>query len=288
MNRSQVVACLLLMAIGGSMQPSTISAAGTKSQSGCDVSIPATDPSDPTIDLKAQLPDGRIVDLLSDPALRDLTVPSASDVTLRAGVVDNQGAQNVQLWLASETCVSSGDTESCEGPGLQGRPAIENPDNGSVGQGGCRERRVEYIVRASRTSSSRTSIQVSVVGKNFGRKKVSSKFIWLRPGPAVIPALTHDADRLQPGQGLRKNESISAPGSCFTLWMQQDGNFVLYSFGRPKWSTGTHRSGGEYVIMQGDGNLVIYDQWNAPVWASHTNGNPSAVFGHRHGFGHLR
>lgn len=38
------------------------------------------------------------------------------------------------------------------------------------------------------------------------------------------------------------------------------------------WASGT--SGAQYVIMQNDGNLVLYD--DGPVWGSGTYGNPGA------------
>ncbi len=34
---------------------------------------------------------------------------------------------------------------------------------------------------------------------------------------------------------------------------------------------------GNTAIMQDDGNFVLYDQTNDPVWASGTSGNPTAL-----------
>ena len=44
----------------------------------------------------------------------------------------------------------------------------------------------------------------------------------------------------------------------------------------PLWSTGTAGTSPGRVVMQGDGNLVIYDASGAPVWASNTPGNGAA------------
>ncbi|MBK8540415.1 MAG: hypothetical protein IPL60_10460 [Ardenticatenia bacterium] len=93
----------------------------------------------------------------------------------------------------------------------------------------------------------------------------------------MAPSLAHDSHGLQPGQGLNKNTFIASPGGCFQLWMQNDGNVVLYSFGRAIWSTGTDQSGGAYLVMQGDGNLVVYDGWGTPVWWSGTQGHAGAA-----------
>jgi hypothetical protein len=57
------------------------------------------------------------------------------------------------------------------------------------------------------------------------------------------------------------------------LSMQGDGNLVLYENGVAKWATGTNgKATGPYSLsMQNDGNLVIYASTGA-IWASNTNG----------------
>ena len=53
--------------------------------------------------------------------------------------------------------------------------------------------------------------------------------------------------------------------------MQSDGNFVCYDqFNRAHWATGTNGRGGTRVVLQDDGNLVIYTSGGSPVWASNT------------------
>jgi hypothetical protein len=53
--------------------------------------------------------------------------------------------------------------------------------------------------------------------------------------------------------------------------MQMDGNFVLYDDGTygggAKWATNTDYSGAEIVNMQNDGNLVLYNHYNVPLWS---------------------
>jgi hypothetical protein len=51
--------------------------------------------------------------------------------------------------------------------------------------------------------------------------------------------------------------------------MQDDGNFVIYGFPGPLWASGTDGQGGAFLIVQDDGNVVIYRP-NAPVWATNT------------------
>ena len=80
---------------------------------------------------------------------------------------------------------------------------------------------------------------------------------------------------------LQLNEAwVSGNGATF-LRLQQDRNLVVY-----KVRTGGSFSAvfqapnafgnGNTAIMQDDGNFVLYDQNNQPVWASGTSGNPGA------------
>lgn len=75
-------------------------------------------------------------------------------------------------------------------------------------------------------------------------------------------------------QILAAGQYISSENGLYKLVMQGDGNLVLYGHNlRPMWASGTPSSGANRVVMQGDGNLVLYTASNQPVWASHTPGN---------------
>lgn len=61
-----------------------------------------------------------------------------------------------------------------------------------------------------------------------------------------------------------------APGPV-TLILQTDGNLVLYGAGnRVLWHSNTAGMGGNILVFQNDGNLVMYRPGNVPVWATHT------------------
>ena len=60
------------------------------------------------------------------------------------------------------------------------------------------------------------------------------------------------------------------------LRLQQDRNLVLYKGGSPAYQAPNAYSNGNTAIMQDDGNFVLYDVNNEPVWASNTAGNPGA------------
>ena len=65
------------------------------------------------------------------------------------------------------------------------------------------------------------------------------------------------------------------------LIMQTDGNLVLYGAdGASLWSSGTFGKGtGPYrATMQPDGNLVLYDSTNSPLWHTETYGKGDAPY----------
>ncbi|MCW8878883.1 MAG: hypothetical protein OQK51_17670 [Kangiellaceae bacterium] len=84
-------------------------------------------------------------------------------------------------------------------------------------------------------------------------------------------------------QTVEKGQLTLNPGDAITtqnryLIMQHDGNLVLYRFnngqiGEPLWATGTNWGSQHRAIFQGDGNLVVYNQHGNPLWASHTHGS---------------
>lgn len=76
---------------------------------------------------------------------------------------------------------------------------------------------------------------------------------------------------LNPGQG------ITSPNGRYNFIYQTDGNLVLYGSNGALWASGTYGRGVGKAVMQGDGNLVVYNGSNQPLWASGTFGNPGAT-----------
>ena len=81
---------------------------------------------------------------------------------------------------------------------------------------------------------------------------------------------------LGPGEVLLPNETVVSPNGRYELRYQTDGNLVLYDEGFPLWASETTGSTLGVVIMQRDGNLVVYDGSNTPIWASGTSGRSGA------------
>jgi hypothetical protein len=70
---------------------------------------------------------------------------------------------------------------------------------------------------------------------------------------------------LSAGQTLRSGQSISNGG--YRLVMQSDGNAVVYaSGGRVRWHTRTNGNSGSRLAIQTDGNLVVYSRYSKPLW----------------------
>jgi hypothetical protein len=75
--------------------------------------------------------------------------------------------------------------------------------------------------------------------------------------------------RMNANQRLEKGQKIEVAGQGY-LVMQPDGNLVLYdAANHPRWATGTDGRVVTHAIMQKDGNLVLYNK-KSPVWASDT------------------
>jgi len=111
-------------------------------------------------------------------------------------------------------------------------------------------------------------------------------------------------DRLNGGEVLSQGEELISKNSIYRFVFQKDANLVLYNGSDAIWSTGTdtsmpntyecvmkhygrlvihngngkdiwasdnERHPGAYLIVQNDGNVVIYDSQNKPLWSTGTN-----------------
>lgn len=84
------------------------------------------------------------------------------------------------------------------------------------------------------------------------------------------------ADILHPGETLQMGEEMKAPAKGYHLVMQTDGNLVLYGgSNKVLWTPYTQGHGADYLIMQTDGNLVVYNA-AGELWNAGTQGHPGA------------
>jgi hypothetical protein len=77
------------------------------------------------------------------------------------------------------------------------------------------------------------------------------------------------------GQRLTAGQQLVSPNGSYRLVMQGDGNVVVYGPTGAIWNSGT-RVAGTSLTMQSDGNLVAYGPDGRPVWNSGTFGNTGA------------
>jgi hypothetical protein len=96
-----------------------------------------------------------------------------------------------------------------------------------------------------------------------------------QPGP------TAHGDTMQSGEVLKPNQQINSANGRYSFAYQSDSNLVLYKNnpGRPAtplWSSVTTGKSAGVLVMEGDGNLVIYDAGRQRVWSSNTANNPGS------------
>ena len=82
---------------------------------------------------------------------------------------------------------------------------------------------------------------------------------------------------LHQGYEMSIGAEIVARSGRFRLIMQNDGNLVLYRLSDSKaiWSSNTANSGATRAVMQHDGNFVMYTANNVAKWSSETDGRPA-------------
>jgi hypothetical protein len=84
--------------------------------------------------------------------------------------------------------------------------------------------------------------------------------------------------KLQAGQQLVCNQYLLSPNGLYKLILQTDGNLVIYNQTTNKavWATYTNGKPVVKAVMQGDGNFVLYGSNGASYWSSRTYNYPGA------------
>jgi LysM repeat protein len=104
----------------------------------------------------------------------------------------------------------------------------------------------------------------------------------LRRGERALRKDGDDVDVLRAGESLGIDQKLTSSNGKYNLIMQGDGNLVLYTESNtPVWSTRTEGKGAIRASLQDDGNLVLYTKEverrfrrdePVAVWASNTSG----------------
>ena len=113
-------------------------------------------------------------------------------------------------------------------------------------------------------------------------RMVVSAFLLLNTvGALGQPGPTAHGDTMQSGEVLKPNQQINSANGRYSFAYQSDSNLVLYKNnpgrpGTPLWSSVTTGKSAGVLVMEGDGNLVIYDAGRQRVWSSNTANNPGS------------
>jgi hypothetical protein len=85
-------------------------------------------------------------------------------------------------------------------------------------------------------------------------------------------------NRLQSGDELHVDEALVSSSGWVRLVLQGDGNLVLYreQIARRLWESNTTGQPVTRVVMEADGNLIAYSSQGATIWVSGTDGNSGA------------
>lgn len=80
---------------------------------------------------------------------------------------------------------------------------------------------------------------------------------------------------------MYKSNCLFSSSGVYEFAYQSDGNLVIYHGTRPIWASNTQWVSSDTLVMQGDGNFVLYANYltshQYPVWASRSNRlNPSS------------
>jgi chitinase len=123
----------------------------------------------------------------------------------------------------------------------------------------------------SGTPTTAATSNVTVTATDTTGASGSASFTWTISG-----STTGSCGELTANQSLAANQSVASCNGGFSLIMQGDGNLVLYQGGTALWASNTAGSAADEAILQGDGNFVLYTSSGTPVWASNTAGNSGA------------
>jgi hypothetical protein len=130
----------------------------------------------------------------------------------------------------------------------------------------------EALINANPTGAAAGLLAVQYVDDPYLRGHYVL-YLQLHRVPSEIP---REAHKLSTGGSLRRGDTLISRNGRFTLWMQPDGNLVLYdgapAVGTAYWSTDTWRlpepKRPTHVDMQADGHLVTYNDLMWPSWGT--------------------
>lgn len=95
----------------------------------------------------------------------------------------------------------------------------------------------------------------------------------LKKNVVIISQESGTKDYLLPGESLNPGEKLISTNGIFRLEYQKDGNLVVYKYESPLWASGTYGKPLGQTRFQDNGNLVIYDRNDHPIWSINKYGS---------------
>ena len=111
---------------------------------------------------------------------------------------------------------------------------------------------------------------------DYGYGRINAYRVLNAAAPVPVPLQTSADVSLNSGGILRKDDYLLSADNRSALALQRDGNLALYASFKVVWQSGALGATVDRVIMQPDGNLVIYDSSSRPLWETNTAGSPGA------------
>lgn len=97
-----------------------------------------------------------------------------------------------------------------------------------------------------------------------------------QPIATAVVAPTYKS-KLAQGEELLPGMKLTSQNGKYTFIQQTDGNLVLYNNeNQPIWASDQYGKNVARCTMQSDGNLVHYLHYNVATWATATDGNEGA------------
>ena len=90
----------------------------------------------------------------------------------------------------------------------------------------------------------------------------------INTNPNAVPGSTLGLGASLYTQGT---STMISPNGISELVMQSDGNLVVYKNGASVWASGTAGSGATYMALGGDGNLGVYTESGLALWKTNTS-----------------
>lgn len=130
-----------------------------------------------------------------------------------------------------------------------------------------------FTIKAPTTPGSYTeSFSLVAEGHKWFNQPITSTVTVTGTPPPTPPPSDNYTGSMNANQLLNTNQMLISPDGRYKLIMQGDGNLVLYSPNRPLWWSSTDNKPVVRFAVQGDGNLVLYDSAYRPYWNTGTQG----------------